>query len=184
MWRRLFKSRTPPPATPVLQLAGFTLAHALWSVSDTPPEELLCPLAFIERRGERELLRFEAESQSEAIQRGKATVKEASPRADCWSLAYEGAWRPPELEGAPQDVITVACWERGMAGPTLVVQPFTRGDRTSDPDTGRFRVLGEPQVAIDGTMLEGDIAAAAVREVMIGVQSHDAVAPLWPEWKR
>jgi hypothetical protein len=184
MLRRLFGSRTPPPATPALQLAGFTLAHALWSVSDTPPDELLCPLAFIERRGERDLIRFEAETQAEAIAHGKDTVTSASSRADCWGFAHEGAWRPPELEGDPQDVITVACWERGMSGPSIVVQPFARGDGSADPTTGLFRVIGKPRIAIEGTMFEADAAASAVREVMTGVMSHDAVAPLWPTWTR
>lgn len=43
-------------------LAGFVLAHAAWSVSDVPKGELLVPLAVVEKNGQRQLLRFEAQS--------------------------------------------------------------------------------------------------------------------------
>lgn len=45
-----------------LKLGGFVLAHAVWNVSDTDADELLCPLAVVERNGQRELIRFEAET--------------------------------------------------------------------------------------------------------------------------
>ena len=38
---------------PALRLSGFVLAHAVWSVSDTVADELLCPLAIVEWNGER-----------------------------------------------------------------------------------------------------------------------------------
>jgi len=44
-------------------LAGFTLAHAAWSLSDTDDGEPLCPLAVIEQHdGARRLVRFEVGS--------------------------------------------------------------------------------------------------------------------------
>jgi hypothetical protein len=184
MWSFLkFRARPPAPASTGLQLAGFTLAHAMWSVSDTAADELLCPLAFIERRGDRELVRFEADSQTEAIARGKQVVAEATSSADVWSFAHEGIWRPASLGGAPQDVITVAFWERGMSTPTIVAQPFERADGTSTGASGRFRVLGDPKIAVEGVELDGDAAASAVRALLDGVASHDAVAPLWPAWR-
>ena len=147
MLRRLIGSRTPRPRHSRSGLPA-SRWHALWSVSDTPPDELLCPLAFIERRGERDLICFEAETQAEAIAHGKDTVTSASSRADCWGFA------------------------------------FARGDGSADPTTGLFRVIGKPRIAIEGIMFEADAAASAVREVMTGVMSHDAVAPLWPTWTR
>lgn len=32
-----------------LALAGFVLAHAAWSLSDTDDDDLLCPLSVVER---------------------------------------------------------------------------------------------------------------------------------------
>jgi len=42
-------------------LLGFTLAHATWSIAEAEAKELLCLLAFIEKDGNLELLRFESE---------------------------------------------------------------------------------------------------------------------------
>ena len=51
-----------------LSLAGFTLAHAAWSLSDTHDGELLCPLAVLEQQdGTRRFMRFEADTQEHAI---------------------------------------------------------------------------------------------------------------------
>ena len=47
----------------VVLLAGFVLAHAAWSVSDLPKGQLLVPLAVVETGGQRQLLRFEAQTQ-------------------------------------------------------------------------------------------------------------------------
>jgi hypothetical protein len=50
-----------------LSLGGFTLAHAAWNLSGIEKGELLCPLAMLEKEHGRELLRFEADTQEEAI---------------------------------------------------------------------------------------------------------------------
>jgi len=55
-----------------LLLAGSVLAHAAWSISDAP--DLLVPLAIVERNGQREVMRFEADTQPEAIAHGKAKM--------------------------------------------------------------------------------------------------------------
>ena len=51
------------PPDSLMLLAGFVLAHAAWSVSDLPKGELLVPLAVVEKNGQRQLLRFEAQTQ-------------------------------------------------------------------------------------------------------------------------
>jgi hypothetical protein len=55
----------------VVLLAGFVLAHAAWSVSDLPKGQLLVPLAVVETGGQRQLLRFEAQTQEQSIAAGK-----------------------------------------------------------------------------------------------------------------
>ena len=55
-----------------LLLAGFVWAHAAWSISDAP--DLLVPLAMVERNGQREIMRFEADTQEEAIAHVKAKM--------------------------------------------------------------------------------------------------------------
>ena len=77
----------PIPESALL-LAGFVLAHAAWSISDTP--DLLVPLAIVERGGKRQLNRFEASTQEEAIAHGKEAMTALSADADDWVFAREG----------------------------------------------------------------------------------------------
>src|SRR5689334_1387184 len=103
----------PIPESAVL-LAGFVLAHAVWSVSDLPKGDLLVPLAIIEKNGQREVLRFEAETQAEAINEGKATLVKHQADADAWAFAREGQFKE---DGKYVDVISVDAWAKGMAAP-------------------------------------------------------------------
>jgi hypothetical protein len=71
-------------------LAGFALAHAAWSVSDLPKGELLVPLAVVEKNGQRQLLRFEAKTQEQAIAQAKAALTQRQPELDAWAFVREG----------------------------------------------------------------------------------------------
>ena len=91
-------TKFPPSALP---LAGFVLAHAAWSVSDLPEEDLLCPLALLEdSEGGRRLVRFEAESQEQAITLGKETLSSPDAGTNAWAFAREGSW-PSADSGEP-----------------------------------------------------------------------------------
>lgn len=159
-----------------LTLAGFTLAHAVWSVSDTAQDELLTPLAIVEREGERQLLRFEAETQEEAIADGKATLDANADRLDAWAFAREGLWRPDGAGGAPQDVLTVEFHGAGMGERAAVLQPFARAHGDS-----AFRLIGEPTLVLGGRMV--DAPPAAAREaLMSGIQAHPNAGELWRAW--
>ena len=82
-----------PPDSLIL-LAGFVLAHAAWSVSDLPKGELLVPLAIVEKNGQRQLLRFEAPTQAQAIAEGK--VLEGAEAARVVSWLYDGVRQHPK----------------------------------------------------------------------------------------
>ena len=164
----------PPSA---LSLAGFLLAHAAWNVSDTADDELLCPLAIVEQAsGERRLLRFEADTQESAVALGKAAMGEATASAAAWAFAQEGAWRPADMPG-PQDVLTVDFWAQGMSGAATLLQPFERYRRG-----GRFRLLGELALVVDGRTVSGSEAAISLQAIDDGVMTHPAVAGLWASW--
>jgi len=92
-----------------LLLAGFVLAHAAWSISDT--QDLLCPIAVVEERGSRKLLRFEAATQVEAIANGKAKMAAINGKVDRWAFAREGLIHEGETE---VDVISVGIGTRGQ----------------------------------------------------------------------
>jgi len=156
-------------------LAGFTLAHAVWSVSDTEPDELLTPLALLELAGQRRLVRFEAETQEEAIARAEAAMGEASGEADAWAFAREGVWRPSGVAEDAQDVVLVEFWGAGMDAPAAVVQPFERGA------PGRpFRLTEPPTLAVRGQSVSPTEAEPALRVLERGFQSHDVAAKFWP----
>jgi phosphopantetheinyl transferase (holo-ACP synthase) len=160
-----------------LSLAGFALAHAVWSLSDTEDEELLCPLAVVETHaGERKLTRFAAETQEAAIIAGKAAMREASAEAAAWAFAREAVWRKMGIEQTG-DVLAVDFWATGMPGAATIMQHFNRATNGS-----RFRISASPTLVFDGIRLSADVAAPSITAIMAGVHSHTAVAALWPTW--
>lgn len=157
-----------------LAVGGFTLAHATWSVSDLLDSELLCPLAIVERKGQRELLRFEAETQEEAIAEGKRAMVEEKD-VEAWAFAREGVLR--QESGEPQDVLVVDFWAEGLPNPLTVIQPFERYTKT-----GRFRLVGDLIIASNGQMLDSASASKVVEGIKAGIQEHSKVAELWHTW--
>jgi hypothetical protein len=160
-----------------LSLAGFALAHAAWSISDTEDGELLCPLAVIETLGGgRRLMRFAADSQEAAIIAGKAAMREATVEAGAWAFAREAVWRKMGIEQTG-DVLAVDFWATGMPGAATIMQHFNRATNGS-----RFRISATPTLVFDGIRLSADVAAPSIAAIMAGVNAHTAVAELWPTW--
>jgi len=161
-----------------LSLAGFALAHAAWSISDTEDGELLCPLAVIETHaGERRLMRFAADTQEDAIMAGKTAMRDASADAAAWAFAREAVWRKMGIEQAGE-VLAVDFWATGMPGPATIMQHFNRAT-----NGGRFRIGTSPTLVFDGIRLSADAAAPSIAAIMAGVRGHTAVAELWPTWQ-
>jgi len=158
-----------------LALAGFTLAHATWSVSDLPDSELLVPMAVVGRGGQRELLRFEAETQEEAINEGKRAMAEVK-NVEAWAFAREGALRM-QAGGEPQDVLVVDFWAEGMRNPLTLIQPFERYTKH-----GRFRVVGDMIIVSGGQALDSTSASKVIEGINEGIQEHPKVAELWRTW--
>jgi hypothetical protein len=155
-------------------LAGFVLAHAVWSVADLPPGELLVPLAVIDKSGQRQLLRFQSETQALAIADGKATLAKHQANLDAWAFGREGQISEA---GGMVDVLTVDGWAKGMAQPITFVQKFKRGA------PGSFRLLGEPTVVVDGTAVEGAEASRLLKTLDDGIRQHPRTGPLWQGWR-
>lgn len=155
-------------------LAGFVLAHCAWSVSDLPRGELLVPMAMIEKSGYRQLLRFQADTQEQAIADGKATLAKRQGDLDAWAFGREGLMQ----EGlAKVDVLTVDAWGKGMARPITFVQKFTPAS------TGAFRLLGDPLIFIDGKAVEGAETARLLKTLGDGVRQHPKVGQLIESWR-
>jgi len=158
-----------------LLLAGFVLAHSAWSISDLPAGDFLVPLAIVESNGERKLLRFEADTQEQAITRGKAEVASLSATVDAWAFAREGLMPDGDSKA---DVLSVDVWARGMDTPVTIVQRFV-----PNASEGGFRIVGEPILVAGGVVQPDAASRSAIDAVLRGVQSHPKVAPLWSSWK-
>lgn len=158
-----------------LLLAGFVLAHAAWSVSDLSAGEHLIPLAVVESNGERKTLRFVADTQEEAITRGRAEVASRGAAVDAWAFASEG--RIPDGD-SQVDVLSVDVWAKGMESPVTIVQRFT-----PHASARGFRIVGEPMLIVGGVVQADAASRSAIESVLRGVQSHPKVAILWSSWK-
>jgi hypothetical protein len=163
---------------PGLSLAGFALAHAAWSISDSERDELLCPLGVVEtHEGARRLMRFEADTQEEAIAAAKKAMREATIEAAAWAFAREAAWRKMgDDQGG--DVLAIDFWATGMPCAATIMQHFNRAT-----NGGRFRIGGTPALVFDGIRLSADVAGPSITAIMAGVHAHSAVAELWPTWR-
>jgi hypothetical protein len=156
-------------------LAGFALAHAAWSASDLPEGDLVVPLAFVQRGESRELVRFEAPTQQEAVANGKAAMAAATAHADAWAFAREGLF---PRDGKKVDVLVVDCWARGMSAPVSFIQQF-------EPFAARhrFRIIGEPLVVVDGEMQSPAAAQPVLKKLKDGIHSHPKAGLLWTSWQ-
>jgi len=157
-----------------LLLAGFVLAHAAWSVSDDP--ELLVPLAIVERSGQRELMRFEADTQSEAVAHGKDKMAALGNDVDDWAFAREGL---ANENGEKVDVISLDIGVKGSTQRITLIQRF-------EPYAKRhhFRLLGEPGVLIDGRLQDPTKVKDILATVRRGVAQHSKAAALWDGWHK
>ncbi len=163
-----------PIPEPALILAGFVLAHSAWSISDAA--DLLVPLAVVQQNGNRELMRFEADTQEEAIAHGKAKMATLGDDVDCWAFAREGVFRET-AEGI--DVISVDIGGKDIKTRLAIIQRFQPYRNKK-----KFRLLGDPEVVIDGVLQEQRTSQEMLKIIRRGVLQHSKVAPLWEGWHR
>lgn len=159
---------------PIL-LLGFTLAHAAWSIAEAEAEELLCPLALIGQNEKLELIRFESETQEDAISKGTEYINLHKDNISVSSFAREGLFTEQNNE---TDVIVVECWAKNELEHYSIIQKFIPNE-----GKGKFRLLDEPIILINGVIQVEGRATELKEKIEQGVLSHSAVAPLWNQWK-
>jgi hypothetical protein len=159
---------------PIL-LLGFTLAHAAWSIAEAEVEELLCLLAFIEHNGNLEMLRFESETQENAISKGKDHISIHKDDALVSSFAREGLFSD---QSEKIDVFLVESWSNTETDSYGIIQKFV-----PNQGKGKFQLIGEPIMLINGVIQTEEIANKFKEKLEQGIQSHFKVAPLWNTWK-
>lgn len=161
-----------------LSLAGFVLAHAAWSLSESDADEPLCPLAVVEDEdGDRRVTRFEAETQEQAIVAGKSAMRDVKDQVAAWAFAREGSLRWLESKQSG-DVLLVDFWARGMLNTATLMQFFYRPTYVAT-----LRIGSAPTLVVGDAVLSPDVAAASIAGIMDGVHAHTIVAGLWPSWR-
>ena len=165
----------------ILLFSGFALAHAAYSISDVPEGELLIPLFIAEHLGKRQVLRFEAATQEEAISAAKPHVDSVDVTLDLWTLSREGSM--PVEDGSRLDVISVEASAAVFRHRVIVVQPFRAAYLP-----GGFGLLGQPVVALDGEEVSADTRTRCCQIIEEGFAEHPAAkalardlssSPLW-----
>ena len=155
-------------------LAGFVLAHAAWSVSDLPEGELLVPLAMVEIGSERKLVRFETETQDQAITKGKEFVANQKSSSSAWAFAREGQMK---TNNGNIDVLVVDAWAEGMTEPITFIQPF------QPYASGTFKLLGPAVPVVADSMLSPEESEPYLSVLYRGVSGHGKAAALWSSWQ-
>lgn len=162
------------PIERAIRFGGLVLAHAAIIASALGEDELICPFAIVTKDDSRERIDFEAESQAEALEAGKASLAELKDRVDFWALGREGLLSRPG-DSTKVDVLIVSAWTHGMAEPVVLIQRFRPAT------TGHFSLLGAVDFIIDGKDVT-DEAADPLRDlVRIGVSLHPGSVP-WESW--
>lgn len=155
--------------------AGFVFAHAAWNISDLPKDELLVPIVMTERAGERELMRFEADTQAEAIANAKNWIAKNGSSVDAWVFARDGRMRS---KGVLVDAISIEAKAKGMSDAVIFVQryqPFSKG---------KFKLLGEPTVAVGSAVVSDTESKHLLAQLLKGVHTHPKAPEFWKEWSK
>lgn len=157
----------------IVIFAGLVFAHAVWNVSDLPKDELLVPIVMVERSGERELMRFEADTQELAIANAKKWIAKNGDSFDAWVFAREGQVKE---NGKYVDTISVEARAKGDKETLMIVQRFQPFSK------GKFKLLGQSMVGIDGVILDEKASNPLREQLKRGIDSHPKAAGLWKEW--
>lgn len=156
-----------------LQLAGFLLAHAFWTVSEMPEGGHYVPQALcMNAAGNRTLTSFDAATPTDEAAKAKAFIGTGSNAyADCAIARQMRVGTPAgDVDALVIDVV------QGEGSLVTVVQAYRPAAK------GGFRLLGDELMLGDGgplAPLPAAHAAAALRE---GASDHPGLGDKWSEW--
>ncbi len=157
-----------------LNFGGFVLAHAAVVANALEPGELICPFAVVSNGSDRQILHFEAESQTEAVEQGKASLEQLKAKIDFWAFGREGLYGEIDKPEAKVDALVVSAWTHGMEEAVNLLQRF----RTKQAG---FALFGPIEVVVNGQVQEGDLAAAMRAVVKQGIAKHPQGGN-WGSW--
>ena len=151
----------------ILLFGGFALAHAAYSICDVPAGQLLIPLFIAAHQGKREVRRFEAATQEEAITAAKRHIETVDGTLDLWTLSREGSM--VLQDDSRTDVISVDASSAVFRRRLSITQSFRP---TLHPDG--FALLGTPLVTLEGDEVSPEEERACRRILDQGFAIHPA----------
>ena len=135
----------------MLNIGGFLLAHATWIIADLDPTENCVPQALCLKGGELMLNVFEADTQVEAVSKGKAFMETEAVNYDACAFARDGLLRK---DGNPIDVLIIDLTHTSGSHVLTMTQPYKKD--------GRMHLLGdEAFLSSNGTVID----PSAVRSI-------------------
>jgi len=155
----------PPEKT--VELAGFALAHAAWSVC---VGETLIPMALVDNGGDNRLIRIEGPAEK-SVPLARQRLLDMKPTPDRWILVYDGI---SNRGGHRQDCLVVQPWDHSRSTLVRIVQEYDAKKPGQE-----FRIRIAPSlIDKDGH----EIGTPELRTwLKKGVMKHDKAAPLFHE---
>jgi hypothetical protein len=163
------------PLDSALEFGGFVLAHTAVVAAALEPGDLICPFALVTKGPNRQVLDFEAETQAEAVERGKASLSELKDKIDLWGFGRDGLHGEAEKPESKVDALVVSAWTHGMEGPVNLLQRFR------PKQSGAFALFGPTEIIVDGVVQEAEVAARLRALVRAGIDKHPQGGS-WPSW--
>lgn len=152
-------------------LAGYLLAHSAENLSYVDEVKILTPFSICLRGKELHTKFHTGKTQAEAIETAKQELAANHDKCDAWAFAREG--RLDENNEVTQ-TLSISAWSTGMKDSAVFIQRFTRSPK--------FKLIGEPMVAIDGVVLESTKLGPVLAVLRTGISRHQDGGPKWDSW--
>ena len=153
----------------MLNLGGFLLAHATWIIADLGPTDSYVPQALCSKDGELILNVFEADTQVEAVSKGKAFMETEAVNYDACAFARDSVVRK---DGNAIDVLIIDLADESGSYVLTMTQPYKKD--------GRMRLLGdEVFLSSDGTVIDENTSGSLRPIVHEGAQTHSGALESW-----
>ena len=157
-----------------LQLAGFLMVHAFWTISDQAPGDAYVPQALCETdAGERRLVSFDAPTSDESLAQARSFMGSAAGQfAEC---AFT---REAEFPGNGGPAHTLVIQLSGRGQDVTVLQAFNPASAQ-----GGFHLLGD-EVLLDrrGVPLPRSESNPAIVSLREGAADHPGTEEQWAQW--
>ena len=154
------------------ELAGFFLAHSVWSVSDPKSGPLIPLAAFTTPDGKRQMMRFVADKLEEGVAQARAAIEKPPAGALHGVYVFDGLVTLPQ-DGVKRDALIANVVAYGTPQRTLeIVLPYRRAD-----DPKGFAVY-KPKFTAQTGLENADLQSAG-GDLFRGVDAHEQGSAVW-----